>query len=114
MSTVLVVPDYNEAEGILTVLARPHGEAVQLDADLSHPPQRIPALLEAMHGVDATIASWYVSGGGVVNQHRTRGPSKMPGDMVSEAVLLVLIRRWRQIIRGKHCSVDRGNTRATA
>jgi hypothetical protein len=86
MSTVLVVPTYNEAEGILTVQARPHGEGVQQDADFSHPPQRIPALLGALQGVD----------------------------MVSEAMLLVLIRRWRQITQGKHCIVDRGNTRATS
>jgi dolichol-phosphate mannosyltransferase len=146
MRTVLVVPTYNEAEGILTVPARPHGEPVQLDADLSHSPQRIPALLEALQGVDVTIAFWYVSGGGVVNwslsrriisrvgnlparlvqgvpvrdatagtfQYRTRGRSKMSGDMVREAMLRVLIRRWRQITQGKHCIVDRGNTRATA
>jgi len=114
MSTVLVVPTYNEAEGIVTVLPRPYGEAMQLDADVSHPPQRIPALLEALHGVDVTIASWYVGGGGAVNQYRTRGQWKMTGDLVSEAMLLLLIRRRRQLTQGKHCIVDRGNTRATA
>ncbi len=86
MRAVLVVPTCNEAEGIVTVLTRPCGEAVQLDVDFSHPPQRIPALLGALQGVD----------------------------MISEAMLLVLIRRWRQITQGKHCIVDRGNTRATS
>lgn len=39
---------------------------VVMDADLSHPPERIPALLEALRspGVDFVIGSRYVAGGG--------------------------------------------------
>ena len=36
-----------------------------MDADLSHPPDRLPALLEALHHADLAIGSRYVSGGGV-------------------------------------------------
>ncbi|MBI4201131.1 MAG: polyprenol monophosphomannose synthase [Chloroflexi bacterium] len=38
---------------------------VQMDADLAHPPERIPGLLEALKGCDVVVASRYVAGGGV-------------------------------------------------
>jgi dolichol-phosphate mannosyltransferase len=36
-----------------------------MDADLSHPPERLPFLLEALTGADVAIGSRYVAGGGV-------------------------------------------------
>lgn len=39
---------------------------VNLDADFSHPPATIPALLDAGQRVDVAVASRYVPGGGVV------------------------------------------------
>ena len=125
MKTVVVVPTYNEAEGIVTLLDAvlreapdvdvlvvddnsPDGTAarvagtphfqhrvhllsrrekdglgrrlprrvrwalagsydaiVQMDADLSHPPERLPALLGALEHADVAIGSRYVRGGGV-------------------------------------------------
>jgi dolichol-phosphate mannosyltransferase len=38
---------------------------VQMDADLSHPPERVPALLDALQGADVAIGSRYVRGGAV-------------------------------------------------
>lgn len=40
--------------------------ALNLDADFSHDPKFIPALLDCMKGADVTIGSRYVPGGGVV------------------------------------------------
>ena len=233
MKTVVVVPTYNEAEGILTLLdavlreapdvdvlvvddSSPDGTAalvaghpgfqhrvhllsraqkdglgaayragfgwalsgsyeaiVQMDADLSHPPERLPALLGALERADLAIGSRYVRGGGVRDwpwrrraiswggnlyvrlflgipvrdatagfkafrrtaleqvgavhsesngycfqientwrasrlglritevpitfRDRTRGESKMSGDIVREAMLRVLTWRWREI-----------------
>lgn len=37
---------------------------VQMDADLSHPPERVPALLDALRDVDVAVGSRYVPGGG--------------------------------------------------
>jgi dolichol-phosphate mannosyltransferase len=37
-----------------------------LDADFSHPPRYIPALLEALHDADVAIGSRYVAGGEIV------------------------------------------------
>ena len=235
MKTVVVVPTYNEAEGIVTLLdavlrrgagrrrarrgrqqPRRHGAhwspttprsssvstcssraqkdglgaayragfgwalsgsyeaVVQMDADLSHPPERLPALLAALEHADVAIGSRYVRGGGVRDwpwrrravslgrqrlrsprssgsrsatrrrasrpsvaraleqigavhsesngycfqientwrasrlglritevpitfRDRTRGESKMSGDIVREAMLRVLTWRWREI-----------------
>jgi dolichol-phosphate mannosyltransferase len=36
-----------------------------MDADFSHPPERLPALLNALDAVDVVIGSRYVPGGGV-------------------------------------------------
>ena len=46
-------------------LARPYEAIVQMDADLSHPPERVPALLAALEHADVAIGSRYVRGGGV-------------------------------------------------
>jgi dolichol-phosphate mannosyltransferase len=37
---------------------------VQMDADMSHPPDRVPAFLEALQHADVVVGSRYVSGGG--------------------------------------------------
>jgi dolichol-phosphate mannosyltransferase len=44
-----------------------HGADVigAMDADLSHPPERLPAMLEALKDADLVIGSRYVPGGGV-------------------------------------------------
>ncbi|WP_310964467.1 polyprenol monophosphomannose synthase [Nocardioides terrisoli] len=48
-------------------LDRGYSAVVQMDADLSHPPERVPALLEALERSDVAIGSRYVVGGGVEN-----------------------------------------------
>jgi len=44
-----------------------HGydEIAQMDADLSHPPDRLPALFSALEEADVAVGSRYVRGGGV-------------------------------------------------
>ena len=44
-----------------------YARLVQLDADFSHDPRRIPALVEASRGADVVIGSRYSEGGGVEN-----------------------------------------------
>jgi dolichol-phosphate mannosyltransferase len=48
-------------------LARPYEAIVQMDADLSHPPERVPALLAALGHADVAVGSRYVRGGSVHN-----------------------------------------------
>ena len=44
------------------------GIIVQMDADLSHPPESIPALLEGLTACDVVVGSRYVPGGGVAGE----------------------------------------------
>ncbi len=41
---------------------------IQMDADMSHPPECIPALLESIKTYDVAVGSRYVSGGGVASE----------------------------------------------
>jgi dolichol-phosphate mannosyltransferase len=44
---------------------RGYGVVVEMDADGSHPPERLPALLDALTGADLVLGSRYVPGGRV-------------------------------------------------
>lgn len=46
-------------------LDRGYDEIAQMDADLSHPPGRLPALFSALEEADVAVGSRYVRGGGV-------------------------------------------------
>jgi dolichol-phosphate mannosyltransferase len=61
-------------DGIRTMLARPVDVDVicQMDADLSHDPRSLPALIAATDYADIVIGSRYVPGGAVVNWPRRR------------------------------------------
>ena len=53
--------------GFAWALARDYDVVVQMDADLSHPPDRLPALLEAMAEAEVAVGSRYVRGGAVAD-----------------------------------------------
>jgi len=53
-------------------LQRGYEALVEMDADLSHPPERLPALLDGLAGADLVIGSRYVPGGRTVNWSRLR------------------------------------------
>jgi dolichol-phosphate mannosyltransferase len=48
-------------------IERGYGALVEMDADMSHPPERLPALLDGLGGADLVIGSRYVPGGATVN-----------------------------------------------
>ena len=55
-------------DGFRTVLKQPHVRLIgQMDADLSHPPDRLPAMIHAAEFSDLVIGSRYVPGGGTRN-----------------------------------------------
>jgi dolichol-phosphate mannosyltransferase len=54
-------------DGYRLGLERGYARLVQLDADFSHDPRRIPALVAASRGADVVIGSRYCEGGGVAN-----------------------------------------------
>lgn len=55
------------------LLREPYDRYIAMDADLSHPPESIPSLLEATNHADLAIGSRYVADGGSVHcaTHRT-------------------------------------------
>lgn len=53
--------------GFVWAETRGFDRVVQMDADFSHPIDRIPALLDALESTDVAIGSRYVAGGGVQN-----------------------------------------------
>src|SRR5215208_4161408 len=54
-------------DGYRRALEGGYARLVQLDADFSHDPRRIPALVEASRAADVVIGSRYCEGGGVEN-----------------------------------------------
>ncbi|MCW2755016.1 MAG: dolichyl-phosphate beta-D-mannosyltransferase [Marmoricola sp.] len=53
--------------GFAWALERGYDQIAQMDADLSHPPERLPALFAALDSADIAVGSRYVRGGGVQN-----------------------------------------------
>jgi dolichol-phosphate mannosyltransferase len=53
-------------------LERDYDALVEMDADLSHPPDRLPALLDGLAEADLVIGSRYVPGGATRNWSRLR------------------------------------------
>jgi dolichol-phosphate mannosyltransferase len=48
-------------------IQRGYDALVEMDADMSHPPERLPALLDGLDRADLVIGSRYVPGGATVN-----------------------------------------------
>jgi glycosyltransferase involved in cell wall biosynthesis len=61
-------------------LSRGYDVLLEMDADLSHPPERVPALLDAMGTADVAIGSRYVPGGRTVNWSRARAALSRAGN----------------------------------
>ncbi|MDX6231355.1 MAG: dolichol-phosphate mannosyltransferase [Nocardioidaceae bacterium] len=73
--------------GFSWALAGSYDAIVQMDADLSHPPERIPALLAALERADVAIGSRYVRGGGVRNWPLRRRAISRGGNIYVRLVL---------------------------
>jgi dolichol-phosphate mannosyltransferase len=78
--------------GFAWALARDYAVVVQLDADGSHPPERLPAMLAALADADVVLGSRYVPGGSVVNWPRHRELLSRGGNLYSRLSLGVGIR----------------------
>ena len=59
-------------DGIAAAIARPYDVICQMDADLSHDPAHLPALIAATDHADVAIGSRYIAGGAIVNWPKRR------------------------------------------
>jgi dolichol-phosphate mannosyltransferase len=59
-------------DGLRKAITRSVDVVCQMDADLSHDPAQLPALLRALETADLAIGSRYVPGGAIVNWSRRR------------------------------------------
>ncbi len=58
--------------GFIWALNRGYTAVVQMDADLSHPPEKVPELIRALDEYDVAVGSRYVRGGAVRNWSLSR------------------------------------------
>ena len=89
-------------DGILTMLARPVQVDVicQMDADLSHDPRHLPALIAATERADIVIGSRYVPGGDIVNWPKRR---RMLSRFANSYIRMVTRLRARDCTSGYRC-----------
>ncbi len=73
--------------GFAWALARGYDRIVQMDADLSHPAERIPALLRALEEADVAVGSRYTRGGRVSNWSPSRRLISWSGNVYVRLVL---------------------------
>jgi glycosyltransferase involved in cell wall biosynthesis len=72
-------------------LGRGYEALVEMDADLSHPPERLPALLDGLGRADLVIGSRYVAGGRTENWSRVREAISRGGNLYVRVALGVPI-----------------------
>ena len=90
--------------GFRWALGKEYNEIVQMDADFSHPPARIPALLAALDHADVAIGSRYVPGGGVVNWPWPRKLISRAGNLYVRLILGVGVHDATAGFRAFHAS----------
>ncbi|RNL78959.1 polyprenol monophosphomannose synthase [Nocardioides marmorisolisilvae] len=73
--------------GFAWALNEDYHQIAQMDADLSHPPGRLPALFEALGEADVAVGSRYVPGGAVDNWGLHRRLLSRGGNVYVRAVL---------------------------
>jgi dolichol-phosphate mannosyltransferase len=79
--------------GFRWALERDYGVLVEIDADGSHQPQELPALLAALEaGADLVIGSRYVPGGTVLNWPKSREVLSRGGNTYARVLLGIKVR----------------------
>lgn len=73
--------------GFRWALEQGYDAVVEMDADGSHRPEHLPAMLEAAQDADLVIGSRYVRGGQVVNWPLSRKAISMGGNLYIRAIL---------------------------
>ena len=77
--------------GFAEALERGYGLVLEMDADFSHDPDRLPALLDAARESDLVLGSRYVRGGGTVHWGLGRRALSRSGSLYARTILGVPI-----------------------
>ncbi len=78
--------------GFAWALERGYGLVLEMDADFSHDPRHLPALLAASRSADVVLGSRYVPGGGTENWGLLRRLVSRGGSLYARTVLQVPVR----------------------
>jgi dolichol-phosphate mannosyltransferase len=78
--------------GFEVALQAGYGRILEMDADFSHDPARLPALLAASREADLVLGSRYVEGGGTVNWGAARRLLSKGGSLYARTILGLPIR----------------------
>lgn len=78
--------------GFAWALARPYDAVLEMDADLSHHPEDVPRLLEALAEADVVLGSRWVRGGGVENWPVQRRLLSRGGSLYARMALKITLR----------------------
>jgi len=78
--------------GFAWALEREYGVVVEMDADGSHQPEQLPALLAALQGADLVLGSRWVPGGGVENWPKSREVLSRGGNLYTRVMLGIPLR----------------------
>jgi dolichol-phosphate mannosyltransferase len=78
--------------GFSWALDHGYDRVVQMDADLSHPPESVPALLGALSEADLVVGSRYVRGGSIANWSWSRRLISWLGNLYVRIVLGLPVR----------------------
>jgi dolichol-phosphate mannosyltransferase len=78
--------------GFAWALNHDYDAVVQMDADLSHPPARVVALVDALGGADVAVGSRYVRGGAIDNWSPSRRFVSWAGNVYVRLVLGLPVR----------------------
>lgn len=81
-------------------LERDYEEFLQMDCDLSHPPEMIPLMFETLRSADFAVGSRYVSGGRTVNWPWHRRMISRGGSLYARTLLGL---RLRDLTGGFNC-----------
>jgi apolipoprotein N-acyltransferase len=99
-------------DGFRTALAEGYDLVVEMDADLSHQPEELPALLRSANEHDLTIGSRYVAGGSVSNWSASRVALSKAGNRYARFMLGLPVRDATSGYRVYRAELLRALTRA--
>ncbi len=79
-------------DGFAVAIAEGYDLVVEMDSDLSHDPQDLPGLLEAVRTSEMALGSRYVHGGSVANWSRARVALSRAGNRYARFMLSIPVR----------------------